>query len=224
MGNIRDDLMETLSKDGNGNYSYINSLRTTRKVLVEELTGNLFTVADDVKAQVEFNPENVRSYRLLGYENRIMSDQDFLDDTKDAGETGAGNDVIILFEIELHDATNKGELKYQSSPATREPSSDSLYADELFEVRIRYKNPGESRSNQITLPVKLENILTRGSSDFNFACCVAAFSELLRDSMYAQTMDADKIISIAEDNLGRDSGGYREDFLTLLRQYRRIAR
>ena len=111
MGNIRDDLMETLSKDGNGNYSYINSLRTTRKVLVEELTGNLFTVADDVKAQVEFNPENVRSYRLLGYENRIMSNQDFLDDTKDAGEIGAGNDVIILFEIELHNALHSALCK-----------------------------------------------------------------------------------------------------------------
>jgi len=104
-----------------------------------------------------------------------------------------------------------------------EPNTDALFADELLEVRIRYKNPGESRSNLITLPVKLENIGTRGSSDFDFACCVAAFSELLRDSRYAETVSAARIASVAEYNLGKDSGGYREDFLTLLKQYHRIA-
>jgi len=224
MGNIRDDLMETLSKDGNGNYSYINSLRTAQKVLVDELTGNLFTIADDVKAQVEFNPENVKSYRLIGYENRIMSDKDFADDTKDAGEIGAGTDVIILFEIELYNPPGGVEYKYQSNTTAGASTSDSPYADELFEVRIRYKDPGDSRSKLITLPIKLENILSRGSHDFNFACCVAAFSDLLRDSKYAvQAASSGKIISVTEDNLGRDSGGYRADFLTLLNQYRRIA-
>jgi len=224
MGNIRDDLMETLSKDGNGNYSYINSLRTAQKVLVEELTGNLFTVADDVKAQVEFNPYNVKSYRLIGYENRMMSDRDFADDTKDAGEIGAGTDVIILFEVELYDPPNGVDLKYQNTPADRAPDPDSPYPDELFEVRIRYKDPGESVSKLIVYPIKLENINTHGSSDFNFACSVAAFADLLRDSMYAASVTPERLLSIAEDNLGKDNGGYRSDFLTLLHQYSVISR
>jgi len=222
MGNIRDDLMETLSKDGNGNYSYINSLRTAQKVLVEELAGNLFTVADDVKAQVEFNPANVRGYRLVGYENRIMSDKDFADDSKDAGEIGAGTDIILLFELELYNPPNSVELKYQSNPADREPDPDSPYSDELFEVRIRYKDPGESKSNLVTYPVKLENIRISGSSDFNFACSVAVLAELLRGSAYAGSVTPNSIISIAEDNLGYDNGGYRADFLTLLNQTRRL--
>jgi len=192
-------------------------------VLVDELTGNLFTVADDVKAQIEFNPENVKSFRLIGYENRMMSDQDFADDTKDAGEIGAGTDVIILFEIELHNASNSIELKYQSNPVVREPKSDSQYADELFEVRIRYKDPGASASKLITFPVKYNNIRDYGSTDFNFACSVAAFADLLRNSEYAQAATTGRIYAIAEDSLGRDSGGYRADFLTLLNRYRSIA-
>ena len=222
MGNIRDDLMETLSRDGNGNYNYISSLRAAQKVLVDELTGNLFTVADDVKAQVEFNPENVRSFRLIGYENRIMSDRDFADDTKDAGEIGAGNDVIILFEIELYNPPNGVELKYQSNAGARAPNPDSPFVDELFEVRIRYKDPGESWSKLITFPVKMDNIRAYGSTDFNFACSVAAFSDLLRGSEYAETVTPGRIISIAEDSLGRDSGGYRAEFLTLLNKYRSL--
>ena len=223
MGNIRDDLMETLSKDGNGNYSYINSLRTAQKVLVDELTGNLFTIADDVKAQIEFNPENVKSFRLIGYENRLMSDKDFADDTKDAGEIGAGTDLIILFEIELVNPPGAIELKYQSAPVADTVSSGSQYADELFEVRIRFKNPGESESNLITLPVKFENLREYGSIDFNFACSVAAFADLLRNSQYSASASPDRILAIAEDSLSKDNGGYRADFLELLDQYRRLA-
>jgi len=223
MGNIRDDLMETLSKDGNGNYSYINSLRTAQKVLVEELAGNLFTVADDVKAQVEFNPENVKSYRLIGYENRALSNQDFADDTKDAGEIGAGTDVIILFEIELYNSMNNVESKYQSKPVASASNSDSQFADELFEVRIRYKDPGESQSKLITYPVKFDDTRIRGSSDFNFACSVAAFADLLRGSEYSGLFSPGRIKSVAENSLGRDDGGYRADFLALLNQYLRIS-
>jgi len=180
-------------------------------------------VADDVKAQVEFNPENVKSYRLIGYENRIMNDRDFADDTKDAGEIGAGTDVIIMFEIELYDAPNSVELKYQSGTVARAANPDSPYADELFEVRIRYKDPGESVSKLITFPVKHDNIGTYGSADFNFACSVAAFADLLRGSAYSDTVAPNRIISIAEDSLGRDKGGYRADFLSLLDRYQRIA-
>ena len=222
MGNIRDDLMETLSKDGNGNYSYINSLRTAQKVLVDELTGNLFTVADDVKAQIEFNPENVKSFRLIGYENRMMNFEDFADDSKDAGEIGAGTDLIILFEIELHNAPGAVGLKYQSDPETVEAAPVSQYADELFEVRIRFKNPGEPESNLITFPVTHENIGERGSNDFNFACSVAAFAGLLRGSQYSGQIAPGMIFAIAEDSLGSDVGGYRAEFLTLLNQYGNI--
>ena len=221
MGNIRDDLMETLSKDGNGNYSYINSQRTAQKVLVEELAGNLFTVADDVKAQVEFNPDNVKSYRLIGYENRAMGNKDFTDDTKDAGDIGAGTDMIVLFEIELDHRLADSGRKYQSGSAPREP--DSPFADELFEVRIRYKDPGEPISSLVTHPVKLGNIQERGSSDFNFACAVAVFADQLRGSGYLDYTTPARILSIAEGNLGKDNGGYRSDFLSLLNQYRRIA-
>lgn len=224
MGNIRDDLMETLSKDGNGNYSYINSLRTAQKVLVEELAGNLYTVADDVKAQVEFNPDNVRGYRLIGYENRALDNRDFADDAKDAGEIGAGSDMIILFEIELENPPYNGGLKYQNNTAAGGLNPDSPYADELLEVRIRYKDPGEQISKLVTRPVTLTDIRERGSSDFDFACSVAAFAELLRGSAYGGAITPADIITVAEDSLGRDGGGYRTDFLTLLNQYRRLAR
>ena len=222
MGNIRDDLMETLSRDGNGNYSYINSLRMAQKVLVEELAANIFTVADDVKAQVEFNPENVRSYRLIGYENRALDNRDFADDTKDAGEIGAGTDIIVLFEIELYDPPFDSGMKYQSGAAQRERDPDSQYADELFEVRIRYKYPGESQSNLLTYPVTLDYIRERGGADFDFACAVAAFSDMLRGSRYADTATVSRIFSVAEDNLGKDDGGYRADFLALVNRYRRL--
>ncbi|MCL2752451.1 MAG: DUF3520 domain-containing protein, partial [Firmicutes bacterium] len=223
MGNIRDDLMETLSKDGNGNYSYINSLRTAQKVLVDELTGNLFTVADDVKAQVEFNPANVKSYRLIGYENRVMDDRDFADDTKDAGEIGADTDVIILFEIELHNSPGNPEMKYQSNPPAKPADPGAPYANELFEVRIRYKDPGKSESKLIAFPVKFENVRVNGSTDLNFACSVAAFADMLRGSVYAEPLTAGKIISVAEGSLGADRGGYRADFLALVSMYRRLA-
>ncbi|MDR1358614.1 MAG: von Willebrand factor type A domain-containing protein, partial [Coriobacteriales bacterium] len=126
-GNIRDDIMETLAKDGNGNYSYIDSRKTAEKVLVDELGSNLFTVADDVKAQVVFDPETVHSYRLIGYENGMLATEDFDDDRKDAGEIGAGTDVVALFEF-------------------KPVSEDTAAERHLFDVRIRYKEPGESES------------------------------------------------------------------------------
>ena len=122
-GNIRDDIMETLSKNGNGNYAYIDTVQTAKKVLVEELGGNLFTVADDVKAQVVFNPDVVKTYRLIGYENRMMNNEDFEDDRKDAGEIGAGTDVVALFEIELHDPAKAEKMcirdRHNGGPACR---------------------------------------------------------------------------------------------------------
>ena len=215
MGNIRDDIMETLSKDGNGNYSYINNLSTAKKVLVEELAANLFTIADDVKAQVEFNPENVKNYRLIGYENRALSNRDFADDTKDAGEIGVGTDVVVMFELELYGGG--AEYKY-GSESEKEPN----FANEIFEVRIRYKDPGTPTSKLLTKPVYYTDIAETGSADFRFACSVAAFSHLLRDSEYKGSVTFEEIYDLAEGGLGRDAGGYRRTHLQLLNQYERL--
>lgn len=217
-GNIRDDIMETLSKEGNGNYAYINDLGAAKKVLVEELAANLFTIADDVKAQVEFNPENVKSYRLIGYENRQLSNKDFEDDTKDAGEIGAGTDVVVMFELELYGDLGASGYKYGGGSGNPEPD----FANELFEVRLRYKDPGKSESKLITSPVFYGDIADTNSSDFLFACSVAAFGHLLRDSEYKGSVSFSDIYALAEDGLGKDNGGYRMEYLRLLEQYNRV--
>lgn len=203
-GNLRDDVMETLSKNGNGNYAYINSVQTAKKVLVEELGGSLFTVADDVKAQVVFDPALVKTYRLIGYENRLLSNEDFEDDAKDAGEIGAGTDVVAMFELELYDR----EAAEGQSP---------------FEVRIRYKTPGESESRLLTMAAPDKGMDTPASTDFGFACSVAAFGHLLRESAYAGDADIGAVLSLAQDNIGRDPGGYRQEYVTLLKKYQQLA-
>jgi Ca-activated chloride channel family protein len=202
-GNIRDDIMETLAKDGNGNYSYIDSRKTAEKVLVDELGSNLFTVADDVKAQIVFDPETVYSYRLIGYENRMLSTEDFDDDRKDAGEIGAGTDVIALFEFE--------------------PASENVAAEShLFDVRIRYKDPGNSESRLVEFPVAAGR-QDRGrdnSADFGFVSAVALFGDYLRNDGEGGRNAVREMIDLAEDNLGPDTGGYREDFVNLLYKMR----
>ena len=202
-GNIRDDIMETLSKNGNGNYAYIDTVQTAKKVLVEELGGNLFTVADDVKAQVVFDPEMVGSYRLIGYENRLLDNQDFDDDRKDAGEIGAGTDVVALFEIELRDPAKTGNP---------------------FEVHIRYKDPGGTESRLVTKDTLDSGLDTPASTDFSFACSVAAFGHLLRGSEYTGSATPESVLSLAADHIGHDPGGYRQEYLGLLRQYQKIAK
>jgi Ca-activated chloride channel family protein len=197
-GNIRDDIMETLAKHGNGNYSYIDSLSAAKKVLVEE-RGAMFTVADDVKAQIAFNPDSVVSYRLIGYENRMMDDDDFEDDRADAGEIGAGSDVVVMVEMEA-----RGE------------------AGELFEVRLRYKTPGEGESRLLAVKVGAGDIAERNSSDFGFACSVAVFGHLLRGSEYAGGISAEDALNMAEENIGQDRDGYRREFIMLLEQYGRL--
>lgn len=221
MGNIRDDIMETLSKNGNGNYSYINSLSTANKVLVEELASNVFTIADDVKAQIEFNPENVKSFRLIGYENRMLDNEDFEDDRKDAGEIGIGTDVVIMVEITPRNQASQS-LKYSAEKPVETSSGE--FADELFEVRIRYKDPGESESKLMLKPVTIDDIKKNNSGDFNFAASVAAFGHILRDSEHAGGITIDEVLSMAEDSLGKDAGGYRSEHLDVLLDYKRLMR
>ena len=237
MGNLRDDTMETLAKHGNGNASYIDSVAAARKVLVDEYSSNLYAIANDVKAQVEMNPDNIRNYRLIGYENRALENRDFSDDTKDAGEIGVGSDVVILFEFELNDPRtgNSDGLKYAGSgksgaSAASAKNGDSRqggsdYPDELFEVRIRYKNPSETESRLMLHPVgieRLEGDRRNNSDDFRFAASVASFGHLLRRSSYLGGVTIDEIISEAQNSLGRDSRGYRYDFVKLLFEYKKI--
>jgi Ca-activated chloride channel family protein len=216
--NIKDNKMETLAKNGNGNYNYLDSVATAKKVLVDELAANLFVIADDVKAQVEFNPALVSNYRLIGYENRSLANRDFADDTKDAGEIGLGTDVVLMFELTLKNSNSSG-LKYGGVAPVEDTGS---YSDEFFEVRIRYKNPGENVSKLITVPVKIDRLLERNSGDYNFAASVAAFGHLLRNSQYKGDVELAKIIEVAGGNLGADEGKLRKEFVQILKKYQDI--
>lgn len=221
-GNLKDDRMETLAKNSNGNYSYINSIESAKKVLVEEMSSNLFVVAHDVKAQIEFNPENIENYRLIGYENRILKNEDFEDDTKDAGEIGIGTDVVVLVELELKGAKTSAGLKYGNNETDQSDQAAGTFSDELMEVRIRYKDPGEDESKLLLYPIKNSDIRAENSSDFRFASAVAGFSQLLANSDYQGDFDFDEIYQTAEESLGADSSGYRYNFLGLLKDYQKI--
>ena len=219
-GNIREDIMETLAKNGNGNYNYINEIKTAHKVLIEELGSNLYTVARDVKAQVEFNPENVKNYRLIGYENRLLDNSDFNDDRKDAGEIGAGSDVIIMFEIELNETP--GGYKYSSGQSS--PYNKSKYWNELFELRIRYKAINEDKSRLIVRTTTFNDVRSKNSPDYVFACAVASFGHILRDSTYSIYITPEDVLKMAESARGADVLGYRYEFINLVKEYVRITR
>lgn len=179
-GNYKDNRLEAIADNGNGNYSYIDSEREARKVLVDGMCGTLFTVAKDVKFQVEFNPAYVKGYRLIGYENRKMADEDFNDDTKDAGEIGAGHTVTVLYEIIPVDSEMEigaSELKYSVS----EPAADT---DELLTINIRYKEPDGDESKLLSYPVERGLYNEKMSENMTFAAAVAEFGMLLRNSQY----------------------------------------
>jgi len=214
MGNYKDSKMEKLADKGNGNYAYIDNLVEARKVLVDEMAGTLLTLAKDVKLQVEFNPALVASYRLIGYENRVLRKEDFDDDTKDAGEIGAGHSVTALYEVvPMNDATNglaSEPLRYQTVAAeTRQSGSD-----ELMYVKLRYKLPDASVSRWLDHIVPASRVHSP-STDFRFAASVAAFGMILRDSEYRGSATLDGVIELARGALGRDEGGYRAEFVKL---------
>jgi Ca-activated chloride channel family protein len=196
-GNLQDSTMELLADKGNGNYAYLDSIAEARKVLVEEAGGTLVTVAKDVKIQVEFDPDQVESYRLIGYENRLLDERDFEDDRKDAGEIGAGHSVTAMYEIVLADQV-----------APREP---------VAELRLRYRQPNGDQSQLITFPVvDGGTTLADSSDDFRFAAAVAEFGMLLRDSAHRGTASWAQAKALAEGALGRDRGGHRHEFLGML--------
>ena len=225
MGNIRDAMMEQIADKGNGQYAYIDNLAEAQKSLVREMSGTLFTLAKDVKLQVEFNPARVRSYRLIGYENRALRDEDFNDDTKDAGELGAGHSVTALYEVELTDAAiraNTGSVDPLRYGATREPSRVPVRpTDELAFVKVRYQPARGGRSTLRTWAVT--ESAGRPSIDFTFASAVAGFGLLLRDSEHKGSIGWSDVRALAERGLGADPTGDRAGFLRLVSAAERVA-
>jgi Ca-activated chloride channel family protein len=217
MGNYKDSTMEKLADRGNGNYAYIDSIAEARKVLVEEAGATLVTVAKDVKLQIEFNPATVAGYRLIGYENRLLRDQDFNDDTKDAGDIGAGHRVTALYEIvpaglEVPSA-KVDALKYQT-PAT--PAGASSH--ELMTVKIRYKAPDSSTSKLLSRAVQAGAVeFAKASSDTRWAAAIASFGMLLRESPHRGNLSWAQVQGMAKAALGADPEGYRRQALELMR-------
>ncbi|MBX3175107.1 MAG: von Willebrand factor type A domain-containing protein [Gemmatimonadaceae bacterium] len=222
-GNIQDDRMEMLARIGNGNYAYIDSRLEARKVLVHELGGTLVTVAKDVKLQVEFNPALVAGYRLLGYENRLLNDEDFKDDKKDAGDMGAGHSVTALYEIIPVGSRDAAQVKLPDSlryvlVARPEPRSTG----ELMYVKVRYKQPTDSVS--VPMEHAVPNRVAEADEDFRFAQAVAAFGMVLRQSEHKGSATPEMALELANGAVGRDSRGYREDFVELVSAYGRLPR
>jgi len=215
-GNYKDSKMEQLSNKGNGNYAYIDTIREAKKVLVSEMAGTLLTIAKDVKIQIEFNPVKVKAYRLIGYENRMLAKEDFVDDSKDAGELGAGHTVTALYEIIPFAADEQvrptPELKYQQSVI-----SAQAVTDELLTVKFRYKLPDGNQSIEIVSPLLDQSVaLDQTSANFRFAAAVAEFGLLLRDSPFQGDATYDQVLTLAQASLGQDPEGYRSEFVHLV--------
>jgi Ca-activated chloride channel homolog len=222
MGNYKDSRLEKLADKGNGNYGYIDDLMEAKKMFVTEFGGTLVTIAKDVKLQVEFNPAKVMAYRLIGYENRLLRDQDFNDDTKDAGEIGSGHTVTALYEIIPVGAKTDQKvegvdpLRYQTPPAR----DDAVATNELLFVRLRYKQPDGETSKLLERAV-----VDRGepaSADLRFASAVAAFGLILRDSEYRGSATLDDVLRAAKASIGEDPNGYRADFIRVVEAARKL--
>ena len=216
-GNIKDNRMEALADKGNGNYSYIDSELEAKKVLVEEIAGTLYTVAKDVKIQVEFNPANVMGYRLVGYENRALADRDFEDDTKDAGEIGAGHTVTALYELVLNDGSSyTPNLKYQPQEEQPVPYNENEYGSELLTVSLRYKQPDGDNSKLLAVPVTKELYTEKMPANMTFAAAAAEFGMVLRNSVYKGNADCGQILDMLENYNYRDDE-YKNEFVYLVR-------
>ncbi|MEW8497414.1 MAG: YfbK domain-containing protein, partial [Candidatus Thiodiazotropha taylori] len=215
-GNYNDHLMEQLADKGNGNYAYIDNINEARKVLVEELSATLETIAKDVKIEVEWNPARVAEYRLIGYENRLLAAEDFNNDKVDAGDIGAGHTVTALYEIALHESDGQrlSPRRYHSAPIK---SSDK--EAELAFLRLRYKQPDQHRSQLITQPILLSNQapLAATSEAYRFSAAVAGFAQLLRGGRYTEAFDFDDAVALANTARGEDRFGYRGEFVRLVR-------
>ncbi len=237
MGNLKDSKMEKLADKGNGNYAYIDTLREARKVLVEQMSGSLVTVAKDVKIQIEFNPAVVAAYRQIGYENRVLAAKDFNDDTKDAGEIGAGHAVTALYEVVL-----VGQEKFAAPPANKEiplkyqkaetkvddpvaeatpqlALTEAAASGEILTLKLRFKQPDGEKSELVEFPLKqAPKKFGAASENLRFASAVAAFGMILRESQYRGGASMSAVEEIAAAALGSDPSGYRTEFLELVRK------
>lgn len=225
MGNYKDSTLEALADHGDGNYAYVDTLAEARKVLVEQMTGTLITVARDVKLQLELNPAQVAGYRLIGYENRVLRAQDFNDDRKDAGEIGAGHSVTALYELvpagqELP-APGVDPLRYQA-PAGPGPAAAT---GELLTVKVRFKPPTGGESRLLSFPVTDPGAkLASASTELRFAAAVAAFGMVLRDSPYRGSSSLALARELAASGRGSDRGGHRAGFEALLQRAEELSR
>ncbi|MCI9048529.1 MAG: VWA domain-containing protein [Hungatella sp.] len=224
-GNIKDNKMEALADNGDGNYSYLDSIYEAKKVLVDEMGGTLITVAKDVKLQVEFNPAYVSGYRLVGYENRILDKEDFHDDKVDAGEIGSGHAVTALYELipaKTADAASDPGLKYQQDVSAAYESRPVNTSTELLTVSLRYKAPNGDASKLMAHPVESSSFTGILPENLAFAAAVAQFGMVLRDSENKGTATFDSVIALARSSMGQDSDPYRKEFLELVQEAQRI--
>ena len=225
MGNYKDDKMEILADKGNGNYAYIDNLQEAKKVFVNEFGGTLFTIAKDVKLQIEFNPTKVQAYRLIGYENRKLNDEDFNDDKKDAGELGSGHTVTALYEIipvgiKSEFVKSVDPLKYQKS----EVDNKAYDSRELVTLKLRYKKPDGNKSKLISTTVLDSDKDWESTSDnFRWSAAVAEFGMLLRESEFSQDSDLASVIKLAKGAKSGDEEGYRSEFIRLAETSRFLA-
>lgn len=229
MGNYKDSKMQTLAQAGNGNHAYIDNLQEANKVLVNEFGATMYTVAKDVKLQIEFNPTKVQAYRLVGYETRLLNKEDFNDDTKDAGEMGAGHTVTAFYEVisigvKSNLIGNVDPLKYQKETniSTQKIFTSDKYPD-LLTVKLRYKQPNSDQSQKIEVPLiddKGDNV----SDDFRFASAVAMFGQIIKDSQYKGEGSYNKAIALAQKGYGEDKQGYRREFVRLMQTAQGLAK
>jgi len=215
MGNYKDDKMEIVADKGNGNYAYIDNLMEAKKVFINEFSSTLYTIAKDVKIQIEFNPAYVKEYRLVGYENRLLNEEDFDDDKKDAGELGAGHSVTALYEIVPAGNTSDKyrRLRYQLTDVMETASGNN----ELATIQLRYKKPDAEKSILMTevIPYTSKSI-NETSENFRFSAAVAGFGMLLRNSDYKGNINYDEVLSLARSAKGDDKDGYRAEFIRLV--------
>ena len=227
MGNYKDSKMQKLADKGNGNHAYIDELSEAKKVFVNEFGGTLFTIAKDVKLQIEFNPAKVQGYRLIGYENRLLNKEDFNDDKKDAGELGSGHTVTALYEVipvGVKDSFLKkvDDLKYQKNKTALNKASHN---GEIMNIKLRYKQPDGDVSKLIEHPVfDTQLSLTATSNNFRFAASVAEFGMLLRNSEYKSNSTFNNVVALAKNSTGSDEEGYRKEFIKLVTNAQSIAK
>ncbi len=218
-GNYKDSKLETLADKGNGNHAYIDTMQEAQKVFGKEFGGTLYTIAKDVKIQIEFNPKKVQAYRLIGYENRLLADEDFIDDTKDAGELGSGHTVTALYEVipvgvKSNYLKEVDDLKYANTTVSND------YSDELFTVKFRYKKPNEDKSIEMIHIQKDE--LSQSTEDLKFMSAVALLGMQLRHSKYDNESTINDVITLAKEGRGNDADGYRAEFIRLVESYQSL--